>query len=191
MPWPKPNLTTYAANAVLHHLRQIDVSQVPLKDQTRIVTLLYLLITDSESITRWLSGLSSLSDFFNALLGDRTMTQVLQTWLMQEKAQTSLDEADKHWIKAAGVSIAVLLKPMANASASQWLTVKSGIERVKFSIAFLHTYDSLVSSAFLPIGYCCALFDPRCASTSPNNTSTEDRSTTSAFLHAGSLCIAL
>ena len=143
-PWPQPNLSAYAANAMLHHLRQVNISRVSLEDKTQIVTLLCLILKDESTIIRWIEFSRALSDLLNSFLSDNTMIRVMQRWLVQEDAQGGLTNDDKLRVVASRNSVAAMLKTMADTVASMWLTKRYSYDGVKYFVAFLHAYWSMV-----------------------------------------------
>ena len=157
-------LVDYPAKHFVWHLESIDMKAVGDEDKQQILDGLYWLFHEPTGIKPLFIAAGDGEDdgydvFWRTWLASNRHTQALRVWFGEsESVASGFGDDAKAWMKSASRSIKELLRPLAMAVATQWLT-KPGydseeyLNKSEFLVWILQGYFGLVGSTF-PASQC-------------------------------------
>ena len=157
-------LVDYPAKHFVWHLESIDMKAVGDEDKQQILDGLYWLFHEPTGIKSLFIAAGDGEDdgydvFWRTWLASNRHTQALRVWFGEsESVASGFGDDAKAWMKSASRSIKELLRPLAMAVATQWLT-KPGydseeyLNKSEFLVWILQGYFGLVGSTF-PASQC-------------------------------------
>lgn len=150
-------LVDYPAKNFVWHLESIDMKSVEDEDKQKILRRLYWLFHDPAGARSLLVAAGDGEDdgydvFWRTWLGSNVHTKAVQVWFAENESLASgIGTEEDVWMKSASISVRELLRPLAMAAATQWLT-KPGydseeyLDKSRFLVWLLHGYLGMVLS---------------------------------------------